>query len=148
MKKFRLQLEGWRKCYFLIFSFFIFPNIKWLSSKILWRNCFFYNGFFYNGLWTLGSSLSHKYYWSAYHWQWNDGSLNFFKNIHGNAFVSLFFLNKRNITASLLMIHLKCTGVHYGNLNSSLFLSPIFKPYLKSVKKTISFFLISYLCWF
>ena len=34
-------------------------------------------------------------------------------------FVSLFFLNERNITTSLLMIHLKCTVVHYANLNSS-----------------------------
>ena len=34
-------------------------------------------------------------------------------------FVSLFFLNKRKITTSLLMIHLKCTVVHYANLNSS-----------------------------
>ena len=29
------------------------------------------------------------------------------------------FLNERNITTSLLMIHLKCTVVHYVNLNSS-----------------------------
>ena len=34
-------------------------------------------------------------------------------------FVSLFFLNERNIATSLLMIHLKCTVVHYANLNSS-----------------------------
>ena len=41
-------------------------------------------------------------------------------------FVSLFFLNERNITTSLLMIHLKCTVVHYANLNSS----SINKPFL------------------
>ena len=34
-------------------------------------------------------------------------------------FVSLFFLKERNITTSLLMIHLKCAVVHYANLNSS-----------------------------
>ena len=34
-------------------------------------------------------------------------------------FVSLFFLKKRNITRSLLMKHLKCTVVHYVNLNPS-----------------------------
>ena len=34
-------------------------------------------------------------------------------------FVSLFFLNERKITTSLLMIHLKCTNVHYANLNPS-----------------------------
>ena len=33
-------------------------------------------------------------------------------------FVSLFFLNERNVTTSLLMIHLKCTVVH-SNLNPS-----------------------------
>ena len=33
-------------------------------------------------------------------------------------FVSLFFLNERNITTSLLTIHLKCTVAHYANLNS------------------------------
>ena len=34
-------------------------------------------------------------------------------------FGSLFFLNERNMTTSLLMIHLKCTVVHYTNLNWS-----------------------------
>ena len=29
------------------------------------------------------------------------------------------FLNERNITTSLLMMHLKCTVAHYSNLNSS-----------------------------
>ena len=44
------------------------------------------------------------------------------KEVH---FVSLFFLNERNMTTSLLTIciltigHLKCTVVHYANLNSS-----------------------------
>ena len=40
----------------------------------------------------------------------NDGPFKISMEIH---FVSLFFLNKRNITTSLLMIHLKCTAVHY-----------------------------------
>ena len=43
-------------------------------------------------------------------------------------FVSLVFLNERNITTSflILMIRLKCTTVHYANLN----LSTINKPFL------------------
>ena len=45
--------------------------------------------------------------------------LNFFEICTEMHFVSLFFLNERNITTSLLMIHLKCTVVHYSNLNSS-----------------------------
>ena len=44
-------------------------------------------------------------------------------------FISLFLLNERNITTSLLMIHLKCTVVYYANLNSSF----INKPYLNYV---------------
>ena len=44
---------------------------------------------------------------------------NFFEISTDMHFVSLFFLNERNITTSLLMIHLKCTVVHYANLNSS-----------------------------
>ena len=33
-------------------------------------------------------------------------------------FVSLFFLNERNLTTSLLMLHLKFTVVDYANLKS------------------------------
>ena len=52
--------------------------------------------------------------------------LNFFEICTGMHFVSLFFLNERNIKTSLLMIHLKCTVVHYSNLNSN----SINKPFL------------------
>ena len=38
--------------------------------------------------------------------------LKFFEICTEMHFVSLFFLNERNITTSLLMIHLKCTVVH------------------------------------
>ena len=51
-------------------------------------------------------------------------------------FVSSYFLNERNITTSLLMIHLKYTVVHYANLNSST----INEPYLRSVECAIMFF--------
>ena len=43
----------------------------------------------------------------------------FFEIFRGLHFVSLFFLDERNITTSLFMIHLKCTVAHYANLNSS-----------------------------
>ena len=56
--------------------------------------------------------------------------------------VSLIFLNERNFTASPLMVDLKCTVVHYANLNSS----SIKKPYLWAFEYAISFFPISYLC--
>ena len=41
-------------------------------------------------------------------------------------FVSLFLQHERNITTLLLMIHLKCRVVHYGNLNSSSINKPIY----------------------
>ena len=46
--------------------------------------------------------------------------LKFFEISTEMHFVSLFFLNERNIATSLFMIHLKCTVVHYANLNSKL----------------------------
>ena len=49
--------------------------------------------------------------------------LNFFEIFIEMRFVSLFFLNERNITTSRLMIHVKCTIVHYANLNSSSIVS-------------------------
>ena len=52
--------------------------------------------------------------------------LHFFEICIEMHFVSLFFLSERNITSSLLMIYLKCTVVHYSNLNSS----SINKPFL------------------
>ena len=52
--------------------------------------------------------------------------LNYFEICTDMHFVSLFFLNERNITTSFLMVHLKCTVVHYANLNSS----SINKPFL------------------
>ena len=70
--------------------------------------------------------------------------LKFFEISTEMHFISLFFLNERNITISLFMIHLKCTFVPYANLNSS----SINKPYLQAVEYTISLFPISYLCLF
>ena len=60
-------------------------------------------------------------------------------------FVSLFFLNERNITTSLLMIHLKCTVVHYSNVNSTSINKPFFNYGLLNM--LLLFFSISYLTW-
>ena len=51
-------------------------------------------------------------------------------------FISLFFLNERNITTSLPILHLKCTALHCANLNSS----SINKPSLRVVEYAIFFF--------
>ena len=56
-------------------------------------------------------------------------------------FVSLFFQNERNVTTSLLMIHLKCTVVHFANLNQAILKLP-------AVEYAISYFSISYICLF
>ena len=60
-------------------------------------------------------------------------------------FVSLFFLNERNMAASIWMIHLKCTVVHYNNLIEAP-KQALLK--LRVVEYAISFFLMSYLCLF
>ena len=52
--------------------------------------------------------------------------LNFFENCTDIHFVSLFFLNERNITTSLLMIHLEYTVLQHSDLKSS----SINKPFL------------------
>ena len=62
--------------------------------------------------------------------------LKFFEIFKEMRFVSLFFLNERNITTSLLIIHLKYTVVHYANLNSC----SINMPNIRAVEYTISFF--------
>ena len=60
---------------------------------------------------------------------------NFFKFLR-KCILFLYFLNKRSITTSLLIIHVKCTVAHYANLNSK----SINKPYLRAVEKAFSFF--------
>ena len=102
------------KMLLLIFVFFIFPNFKWLLSKLLWKNNLFYNGF--RGSYEV--LLRQKYFWSTHFWQWNDFLLKCFEVCSEMHLVSLLFLNERNITISLLIIHFKCTVVHYVNLNS------------------------------
>ena len=63
--------------------------------------------------------IRHKYFQSTRFYKETTALLNFFEICTEMHFVSLFFLNERNITTSLLMTHLKCTVVHYSDLNSS-----------------------------
>ena len=35
--------------------------------------------------------LCHKYFWSTYFWQWNDGPFKIFSNFHGNVFCFFIF---------------------------------------------------------
>ena len=79
-----------------------------------------YNGFrgFLGSSTTLQIFLIHTFL--TMKWR----SIFFFLNLHGNTFFSLFFLKERNIAMFLLMIHLKCTVVHYANLNSNFLNKP------------------------
>ena len=115
--------------FFNFFFFFTFPNFNWLLPKILRKNHLFYNGFrrFFDNKTT--------------------ALLTFFEISAEMHYASLSFLNERNITTLLLMKHLKCTVLHYADLN----LSYINKPYLQAVEYAILFFLffsISYLWLF
>ena len=147
MEKFGLRLTGRRKCYFSIFAFSLFPNFKWLLSKIFqWISRFLSNFYYVKNIFDLqifeneiSVHISKKFKRVAL--------LIFFEFSRDMHFVSLFFLNERNITISLLMIHLKCAAVHYANLNSS----SINKPFLNyGLFNTLFqvFFVISYLCLF
>ena len=113
---FGLRLTSRRKCYFWIFIFFIFSNFKWLLSYILWKN---------HPLWQWVSRVFLKFYYvtSFFNLQiFNNETtvlLKFFEICADMHFVSLICLNERSITTSLLVIDLKCTVVHYANLNSS-----------------------------
>ena len=110
MKIFGLRLKSRPKGYLLIFVFSLFRNFKWLLSKIL--------------LWisrVLSNFYSISQIFFDLHIVDNETAalLNFFEICTDMHFLSLFFLSEKNITTSLLMVHLKCTGVHYANLNSS-----------------------------
>ena len=132
-----MRLTGCRKGYFVIFTFFIVSNFKWLLLKILWTNHSF--------LWWISRVLMKFCYVKNIfdlHTFHNETTAllkrSFSTEMH---FVSFFFLNERNITTSVLIIQLTCAVVHYANLNSS----SINKSYLQAVEYSISFFSISYL---
>ena len=121
---------GLLKMLFFNFSVFIFLNFRWLFSKILWKNLAvvewisrdlmkFYNVTNIFDLLTFDNettALSKKFEIST--------------EMH---FVSSFSLNERNITTSLVIIHLKCAVARYANLNSS----SINMPYLRAVEYAI-----------
>ena len=144
MKKFGLRLTGRLKCYFLIFAFSIFSNFKWLLSKILCKNQPFYNGF-RGFLWSsTKSKILFIYILLTVKQRSFYFYFLFFEVSTEMHFVSLFFLNIRNIVTSLLIVLLKCTAVDYANPNSS----SINKSYLWVIEYVISFFLfLIYVCF-
>ena len=135
VKKFGLRLTDRRKCYFLIFAFSLYPNFKWILSKTL--------------QWI--SRVPSNFYYVT-----NIIDLHFFDDNETAAFkfflkfaricILFFFLNERNITTSLLMIHLKGPVVHYANLSSSSKIKPFL--YYGTLNVLFFFIIISYLCLF
>ena len=108
MKKFGLRLTGRRKWYFLIFAFSLYPNFKLLLSKILkWILRVLSNFYYVTNIFELHICDNET------------AALLIFFKICTDMHFFFFFQNKRNITTSLLMMHLKCAAVHYANLNSS-----------------------------
>ena len=105
MKKFGLWLTDRQKCILLIFGFSLYPNLKWPLSKILyWISRVLVNFYYVTNIFDLHIFDNET------------TAFLFFFLIH---FVSLVFLNERNITTSPSMIHSKFTVVHYAHLNSS-----------------------------
>ena len=104
MKKIGLRLTGRRKCYFLLFAFSLYPNSKDYCEKS------------YNGFWGFLVISTTSPIFLIYTFLKTKFLFSICTDMH---FGSLFFLNERNMTTSLLMIHLKCTVVHYTNLNWS-----------------------------
>ena len=122
----------------MLFFIFRVSNFKFLSSKVLWKNHLFYHGF--QKFYYVPSSFD------LYIFEMKQQTFpNFWRFAH-------FFLNERNITTSILMIHLKFTVVHYANLSprsmNKLFLNyrlshmlyRFFFDFLFMFMKNLSFF--------
>ena len=141
-----LKINGLSKMLFFNFCLFIFPNFKWLLSKSLWKNH------------SISMDFEHSYEVLLRHKCFDlhifDNEtmplLNFLKIFMEMHFISLFFPNESNIATSLLMIHLKCTVVHYAIMQVAHYANSANKPYLWVVEYAIllGFFSISYLCLF
>ena len=120
--------------------FFHFSKSKLLFSKILKKNHLFLIMNFESCYKLL---LHHNYFWSKNFWQWNDSPFKIFWNLHGHAFCFFIFSIWKNTTTLLLMIHLKCTVVHFANLNSS----SINKPFLNCVASDVLFLFFQFLIY-
>ena len=100
--KFFLQI--WRAVKNATCMFFIFFNFLTTFAKNLMKRP---PAFIVDIKSSYKLLLSQKGLRSRNFWQWNDGPLNIFKNLHGNEFC-LFSLNEKIIAMCHLMIHMKC----------------------------------------
>ena len=97
----------------------------------------------YNGFWGFLVISTTSQVFLIYTFSTMKYPFDFFEICTDMDLVSLSFLNEKNITTSLLMMHLKYTVVHYTKLNSSF----KNKPFLNygSFDMLFRFFSISYL---
>ena len=100
MKKFSLRLTGCRIWHFLIFAFSLYPNFGFQGFLVISTT----SQIFLNYRFV---TMKRRHFFI------------FLKFARICTLFLYFFQNERNITASLLVIHLKCTVAHYANLNSS-----------------------------
>ena len=108
MKTFTLRLKGCRKCYIVSLHFHFSKFQMTITKTVMEKPSFFVMD-------LEGSTTSQIFL----------------------IYIVFIFLNKRNITISLLMIHIKYAVVHYDNSNSS----STNKAYLRAVEYyAISFF--------
>ena len=117
-------ISGLSKMQFFNFCLFHFSKFQVAIVKNLIKKPYFF--------------ISHKYFDLHTFDNETTALLKVFEISTEMHFVSLFFLNERKITTSILMIQLKSTVVHYAIINSST----ISKPFLRVVEYAISFFSI------
>ena len=93
MKIFHICLTSRQKHYFFIFHFIDFDDFLTTFAKNLMKRppAFMID---IKSLYKL--LLSHKDLRSRNIWQWNDGLLNIFKNLYGNAFSLFVFIKRKN----------------------------------------------------
>ena len=103
----------------LFFVFFSFPLFQ-ISNDYCQKSYYGFQGFLES------SATSQVFLIYTFLTKKRRHFFNFFEICTEMRFVSLFFLNERNIATILLMIHLKCTVLHYADLNSSY----VNKPFL------------------
>ena len=128
---------GCGKYYFQqVFIFFIFPNFKWLLWKVLCKNHLFLQ-------WILRVLIKFYYVLNMFGPHTFDiertALLKIFEISTKTYFISLVFLNEKNIKTSLL-IYWKCVVVHYRSLNSSSINKPyLWVAFIKNFMKKLSF---------
>ena len=127
---------------FFDFGFFLFSKFQMAISKNLMELLTFFKTDFEGSDEVL---LRHKYFWSTYFWQWNDGPFKFFQ-FPWICILFLYFFWMKEVLQSHFWLHIQ-NVLHYANLNSSSKNKPI-SPIYGPLNILLRFFSIFYLCFF